>query len=69
MSPDLRHARIFISLMGSDIEKKESLKTLNHAAGWIKKADLNPVPTIPFPLKGQSFTSARALPYANSRLE
>jgi ribosome-binding factor A len=37
MSPDLRHAKIFISLMGSDIEKKESLETLNHAAGWIRR--------------------------------
>ena len=31
LSPDLRHAKIFISLMGSEAEKKESLETLNHA--------------------------------------
>jgi ribosome-binding factor A len=36
MSPDLRHARIFVSLMGSENEKKESLETLNHATGWIR---------------------------------
>ena len=36
MTPDLRHAKIFISLMGSEEEKKESLETLNHAAGWIR---------------------------------
>ncbi len=36
LSPDLRHARIFISLMGSDSEKKDSLEALNHAAGWIR---------------------------------
>jgi ribosome-binding factor A len=36
MSPDLRNARIFISLMGSEEEKKESLETLNHATGWIR---------------------------------
>jgi ribosome-binding factor A len=36
MSPDLRHARIFVSLMGSDEERKESLATLNHATGWIR---------------------------------
>jgi ribosome-binding factor A len=36
LSPDLRHARIFISLMGSETEKKESLNTLNHATGWIR---------------------------------
>jgi ribosome-binding factor A len=36
MSPDLRHARIFVSLMGSEEEKKESLSALNHATGWIR---------------------------------
>jgi ribosome-binding factor A len=36
MSPDLRHAKIFISLMGGEEEKKESLETLNHATGWIR---------------------------------
>ena len=36
MSPDLRHARIFVSLMGSEEEKKESMDTLTHAAGWIR---------------------------------
>ncbi len=36
MSPDLRHAKIYVSLMGSESEKKESLETLNHAAGWIR---------------------------------
>ena len=37
MSPDLRHAKIYISLMGSENEKKESLATLNHATGWIRR--------------------------------
>ena len=37
MSPDLRHAKIFISLMGSENEKQESLETLNHATGWIRR--------------------------------
>lgn len=36
VSPDLRHARIFVSLMGSEEEKKESLAALNHAAGWVR---------------------------------
>jgi ribosome-binding factor A len=36
MSPDLRHARIFVSLMGPENEKKDSLETLNHAAGWVR---------------------------------
>ena len=37
MSPDLRHAKIFISSMGSDSETDASLETLNHAAGWIRR--------------------------------
>ena len=36
LSPDLRHAKIFISLMGTESEKKESLETLNRANGWIR---------------------------------
>jgi ribosome-binding factor A len=36
LSPDLRHARIFVSLMGSETEKEESLDTLNHATGGIR---------------------------------
>ncbi len=36
MSPDLRHARIFISAMGSEKQRKDSIDALNHAAGWIR---------------------------------
>jgi ribosome-binding factor A len=36
VSPDLRHAKVFVSLMGSESEKKESMAALNHAAGWIR---------------------------------
>jgi ribosome-binding factor A len=36
MSPDLRHAKVYVSAMGSDAEKQESLEALNHAAGWIR---------------------------------
>jgi ribosome-binding factor A len=36
LSPDLRHAKVFISMMGSEDEKKESLETLNHANGWVR---------------------------------
>ena len=37
ISPDLRHAKVFVSAMGSESEKKESLATLNHATGWIRR--------------------------------
>jgi len=36
LSPDLRHARIFVSSMGSELEKEASLQALNHATGWIR---------------------------------
>jgi ribosome-binding factor A len=36
MTADLRHAKIFVTLMGSESEKKESLSALNHATGWIR---------------------------------
>jgi len=36
LSPDLRHAKIFVSLMGPEDEKKGSLQILNHASGWVR---------------------------------
>jgi ribosome-binding factor A len=36
ISPDLRHAKIFVSSMGNEAEKKANLETLNHASGWIR---------------------------------
>jgi ribosome-binding factor A len=37
LSPDLRHARVFVSAMGTEKQRKESLEALNHAAGWIRR--------------------------------
>ena len=37
LTPDLKHARVFISTMGSKEEKTVSLKTLKHATGWIRR--------------------------------
>jgi ribosome-binding factor A len=36
MSPDLRHARVYVSVMGTEQQKEEGLQALNHAAGWIR---------------------------------
>lgn len=36
LSADLRHAKVFISAMGSEREKRETLEALNHASGWIR---------------------------------
>lgn len=38
LSPDLRHAKIFISVMGSpESEKEETVEILNRATGWIRR--------------------------------
>ena len=36
LSPDLRHAKVFVSAMGTDQQKKESMEALSHASGWIR---------------------------------
>ncbi len=36
MSPDLRHAKVYVSIMGNDSEKESCLDTLRHATGWIR---------------------------------
>jgi len=37
VTPDLRYAKIFISVMGTDEEKQSTLKGLNSAAGFIRR--------------------------------
>jgi|TARA_B100002003_G_scaffold232358_1_gene244161 ribosome-binding factor A len=37
-SADLKHARIFISVMGSEEEKSETLKHLKSASGYLRTA-------------------------------
>jgi ribosome-binding factor A len=36
LSPDLRHAKVYVSAMGDDKARRESLQALNHASGWIR---------------------------------
>lgn len=36
LNPDLKHARVFISMMGSEETKQETLQALRHAAGWAR---------------------------------
>ena len=36
ISPDLRHAKIFVSVLGTEEEVAGSLKALNHASGFIR---------------------------------
>ena len=35
-SPDLRHARVYVSVLGDDAEKDETLEALRHASGWVQ---------------------------------
>ena len=45
LSPDLRHAKIFVSVRGTKEEVKASLAALKHAAGFIR-AQLGPSLTV-----------------------
>lgn len=38
VSPDLRNARVHVSCYGSDAEQRESVKALQHAAGFLRSA-------------------------------
>ncbi|HKP85743.1 MAG TPA: 30S ribosome-binding factor RbfA [Blastocatellia bacterium] len=42
LTPDLRHAKIYVSVLGTEAEVKESLAALKHAAGFIR-TQLGPV--------------------------
>ncbi|GAC1396071.1 MAG: 30S ribosome-binding factor RbfA [Chloroflexota bacterium] len=37
VSPDTRVARVHVSIMGTPEEQKETLKTLKHAAGFLRR--------------------------------
>ncbi|MCL5109319.1 MAG: 30S ribosome-binding factor RbfA [Chloroflexi bacterium] len=54
-TPDLATARVFVSVMGSEEEKKTSLRTLQHAAGFFRhelreRLSLRRVPELDFRL-------------------
>lgn len=36
ISPDLRHAKVFVSVMGEEEQRKMSLKALRNAAGFVR---------------------------------
>lgn len=53
VTPDLRHAKVFASVMGTDEEKAHSLEALNRARGFLrtelgKRARLKTVPELRF---------------------
>jgi len=38
VSPDLRHARIFVSVLGGEDERRKALQGLRSAAGFVRKS-------------------------------
>ncbi len=55
ITKDLHHAKVYISMLGSDLEKKETLKALKSAAGYIsfhasKKVVMRYFPSLTFHL-------------------
>jgi len=52
LSPDYRHARIYVSVIGSPEHKEECLTALNSAEGFfrreLRKLDLRYIPTLQF---------------------
>lgn len=55
VSPDMSHAKVFISILGSEEQKTEGLKLLKHAQSYVrqllsKRISLRTVPMIDFRL-------------------
>ncbi|HXG92473.1 MAG TPA: 30S ribosome-binding factor RbfA [Blastocatellia bacterium] len=64
LSPDLRYAKIYVSVMGTDEEIKESVAALNHAARFIRRQlaaalRLRYTPELHFVFDQTSVTAAR----------
>jgi ribosome-binding factor A len=38
VSPDLTHARIYVTVLGTDAARQQSLRALNRAAGYVQRA-------------------------------
>jgi ribosome-binding factor A len=36
-APDLRHARVFVSVLGEEAERRRSLQALQHAHGYLQR--------------------------------
>jgi ribosome-binding factor A len=37
VQPDMKHARVYISVQGSDKEQSDAIKALEHASGYIRR--------------------------------
>lgn len=55
VSPDMRHAKVHVSVMGDDVQQRKSLHGLQHAAGYLqtkvaKRIDTRYTPKLKFML-------------------
>ncbi len=37
LSPDLKHAKIYVSTLGNEVSKEDMMAGLNHAAGFLRR--------------------------------
>lgn len=70
VSGDLRHAKIFVSVMGSEEEQKETMKALKHATGFLRhelasRLVLRYMPELVFKLDTSIVQGARILELIN----
>src|SRR4029079_14018515 len=49
LTADLRTARVFVSAMGDPVQRKQSLRVLHQAAGWVRRELGRRVSTPPTP--------------------
>lgn len=74
ITPDLRKAKVFVSVMGTDEEKSDTFKALRTAAGFVQhalrtKVTLRRVPVITFVLDESMEYGARILTLLNEARE
>ncbi|MBE3587097.1 MAG: 30S ribosome-binding factor RbfA [Thermoanaerobacteraceae bacterium] len=71
VSTDLRHARIFVSVYGSDEEQKASMEALNRAQGYVRselgrRIRLRHTPEITFKLDKSIIRGVRVMELLNT---
>src|SRR5690242_13340970 len=70
VSGDLRHAKIFVSVMGSEVEQQDTIKALKHATGFLRhelagRLVLRYMPELVFKLDNSIVQGARILELIN----
>jgi ribosome-binding factor A len=70
LSEDLRHARVYLSILGSDEQVRDAFNGIRHAAGYLRRGlaqrmTLRTVPEISFQLDPTLARAARVLELLN----